>query len=267
MTSEATLYEDAQIDAAVVTALNDSENAPFWRQAYGSAIRRIRSMSILAGNGEPSLREVAALLDNDTVLEALAQAGAARSGETERERDSHVNQDWLENEWRPMDHGLRNHVVEGIRPTAASRLTVTGPTGETGAPTIGERRGPWLHDGRLRWDIYRLPTQIRAPIGKVIEELNPAAPSAKRAMQAESNPMDSLRPNMLNMTQYAVTVAYSLNAITLDEGLRLKNQIAEWRARLPRPRAKGRSRRKARRRTTADTNRDRTVPTAPAAAE
>ena len=75
MTSKATLYEDAQIDAAVITVLNGSGNAPFWRQAYRSTIHRIRSMSILAGNNEPSLQEVAALLDNDTVLEALVQAG------------------------------------------------------------------------------------------------------------------------------------------------------------------------------------------------
>ena len=90
MTSQATLYEDAQIDAAVITALKDSTNAPFWHQAYGSAIRRIRSISMLAGNGEPSLREIAALLDNDTVLEALVQTGTARSGETEPEHENHT---------------------------------------------------------------------------------------------------------------------------------------------------------------------------------
>ena len=224
-------------------------------------------MSILAGNGEPSLLEVAALLGNDTVLEALVQAGAARSGETERERDSHVNHGWLENDWRPMDHGLRNHIVEGIRLTAASGLTVTGPTGQTSTPTIGERRGPWLHYGQLRWNISRLPAQIQTPIKKVIEELNPAAPPPERTAQIEKDPTDNLRLNMLSMIHDAVTVACGLNAITRDEGLRLKSQIAEWRARLRQPRGKGHARRRTRRRTTTDTNRRRTAPTAPVAAE
>ena len=278
MTSQATLYEDAQIDAAVITALNDSTNAPFWRQAYGSAIRRIRSMSMLAGNGEPSLGEIAALLDNDTVLEALVQAGAARSGGTERERDSHINQGWLENDWRPMDHGLRNRIVEDIRLAAASRLRVTGPTGQTNAPTIGERRGPWLHDGRLRWNVSPLPGHIRKAVHKAVHQLHGTAwagaettPVGTRppeeTLAAEHDGKDDLRRNIINVIENAAVAASCLCAITVEESRQLKNQIAEWRARLRRPRGNGRNPRTTRRRTTADTNRGRTAPTAPAAAE
>ena len=278
MTSQATLYEDAQIDAAAITAFNGSANAPFWRQAHGSAIRRIRSMSMLAGNGEPSLREAAALLDNDTVLEALVQAGAARIGETEREHENRINQGWLKNDWRAMDHGLRNRIVEGIRLTAASRLTLIGPTNKKGTPTVGERRGPWLHDGQLRWNVSRLPAHIRKAVHKVVHQLHGTAWAGKQTTPAETGPPeealaaenegnDDLRRNIINVIANAAVAASCLCAITVEESQQLKNQIAEWRARLRRPRGKGRTRGRTPRRTTADTNPDRTAPTAPAATE
>lgn len=271
MTSQATLYEDAQIDAAVIRALNGSANAPFWRQAYGSAIHRIRSMSILAGNGEPSLREIAALLDSDTVLEALVHAGAARSNESERKHDSHINQSRLVNDWRPMDHELQNHIVEGIRLTAARRLRLTG---QTGTPTIGDRRGPWLHDARLRWDISRLPAHIQKAVHEVVHQLHGTACAAERTTPAGTGPSeetpgaendinDDLRRNIINVIENGTIAASCLWAITVDESRQLKDQIAEWRARLRRPRGNRHNRRE----NTADTNRHRTAPTAPAAAE
>ena len=232
MTSEAMLYEDAQIDAAVITALNGSGNTPFWRQAYGSAIRRIRSMSMLAGNGEPSLGEIGALLGNDTVLEALAQAGATRKTETQREHENRINQGWLEKDWRPMDHGLRNRIVEGIRLTAASRLTVTGPTGQTDAPTIGKRRGPWLHDGRLRWNVSPLPAHIRKAVHKAVHQLHGTAWAGKQTtpvgthpseetLAAENDGNDDLRRNIINVIENAAVAASCLCAITVEESRQL----------------------------------------------
>ena len=274
MTTQSTLYEDAQIDAAVITAFNGSANAPLWRQAYGSAIRRIRSMSMLAGNGEPSLGEIGALLGNDTVLEALVQAGAARKTETQREHENRINQGWLKNDWRAMDHGLRNRIVEGIRLTAASRLTLTGPTNKKGTPTVGERRGPWLHDGQLRWNVSRLPAHIRKAVHQLHgtawagEQTTPVGTRpSEETLAAENDGNDDLRRNIINVIENAAVAASCLCAITVEESRQLKNQIAEWRARLRRPHGKGRTRRRTPRRSTADTNPGRTAPTAPVAAE
>ena len=178
-----------------------------------------------------------------------------------------------------MDHGLRNRIVEGIRQAAASRLTLTGPTGETSAPTIGERRGPWLHDGRLHWDISRLPAHIREPVHTVVHQLHGTAWAGKQTTPAGTGPPeetpaaenntndDDLRRNIINVIENAAVAASCLCAITVEESRQLKNQIAEWRARLRRPRGKRRNRTTTRRRTTPDTNRGRTAPTAPAAAE
>ena len=173
MTSEATLYEDARIDAAIIGAQDGAADEPFWHQAYTSAIRGTRSMSILAASWEPNLCEVAALLDNDTVLEALAEAGSARTSSTEDDQRSRTNQGWLTRDWRAMDHRLRNSIVEGIRQAANSSLTVTDTTGEAGTPTIGERRGPWFHDGQLRWNICKLSARTRTAIERVVCELHP----------------------------------------------------------------------------------------------
>ncbi len=182
MTSETTLYDNARIDAAIVNQVNEKEYQPFWLQAYASAIRRTRSISLLAGNREPDLRETAALIGDDTVLETLVHAGAIRTRNTEREQDSRANQGWLETEWRPMDHNLRNQIAEGIRRAAETRLTVTDTTGAAGAQTIGERQGAWLHDGQLLWDISRLPARARAAIEDAVEEMYPPArPKGKAA--------------------------------------------------------------------------------------
>ena len=173
MTSEATLYEDARIDAATISAHYGAADDLFWHQAYTSAIRRTRSISILAASWEPNLCEVAALLDNDTVLEALAEVGSARTRNTEDDQRNRTNQGWLTNDWRAMDHRLRNSIVEGIRQAANSSLTVTDTTGEAGASTIGKRQGPWFHDGHLRWNISRLPARTRTAIEQVVSELHP----------------------------------------------------------------------------------------------
>ena len=93
-----------------------------------------------------------------------------------------------------------------------------------------------------------------------------SAPSRTNSA-GRGDPTQDLRRNILGMIQYALAIACGLNAITLEEGLRMKNQIAEWRARLRQPRGKGGARRRTRRRPTANTNRDRAAPTPPAAAE
>ncbi len=176
MTSENTLYENARIDAAIVSEVNETEHQPFLLQTYASAIRRTRSISLLAGNGEPDLRETAALIGDDAALEALVHSGAIRTRNTEREQDSRTNQGWLQMQWRAMDHNLRNRIAEGIRRTAESSLTVTDTAGAAGAQTIGERQGAWLQNGRLRWDISQLPARARAAIEDTVDEMHPKAP-------------------------------------------------------------------------------------------
>ena len=147
MTSEATLYDDARVDAAITTSSDDAiSSEPFWDQAFTNAIRKTRSISTLACNDAPNLREVGALLYNDTALEALVDAGAARTRGAERENDSRLNRIWLEKDWAEMDHGLRARLIEGIQRAGQSKLTVSDMTGGTGAPTVGERRGPWFQD-------------------------------------------------------------------------------------------------------------------------
>ncbi|MCY4637927.1 MAG: hypothetical protein OXG04_26115 [Acidobacteria bacterium] len=175
MTNETTLYENARIDAAIVNEVNEKEYQPFWLQAYASAIRRTRSISLLAGNGEPDLRETAALIGDNTALEALVHSGAIRTRKTEREQDSRANQNWLETEWRPMDYNLRNQIAERIPRAAETSLTVTDTTGAAGAQTIGERQGAWLHDGRILWDISQLPARARAAIEDAVDEMYPKA--------------------------------------------------------------------------------------------
>ena len=157
----------------MVHQFNEKEYQPFWLQAYASAIRNTRSISQLAGNGEPNLRETAALIGDNTALEALVHSGAIRTRNTEREQDSRTNQGWLEMQWRPMDHNLRNQIAEGIRRAAETSLTVTDTTGEAGTQTIGKRQGAWLHHGRLLWDISQLPARARAAIEDAVDEMYP----------------------------------------------------------------------------------------------
>ncbi len=186
MTSEATLYENARIDAAIIGEINETEHQPFLLQTYASAIRRTRSISLLAGSGEPDLRETAALIIDDAALEALVHSGAIRTRNTEREQDSRTNQGWLEMQWRPMDHNLRNRIAEGIRRAAETSLTVTDTTGAAGAQAIRKRQGAWLRDGRLLWDISQLPARARAAIEDAVDEMYPPTIPREQAADAET---------------------------------------------------------------------------------
>jgi hypothetical protein len=181
MPSEATLYEDARVDAAIIATHDGGCDEPFWQQAYTSTIQRTRSLSIFAGNGETSLCEVAALLNNETVMEALALAGAARTRNTEQEAQSRSNRLWLKMDWRELNHDLRYHIIKGILQAGNSRLTVTDRTGKAGSVTIGDRRGHWFQDGKLRWDISKLPASTREAIISTSREFHPPASPAPAA--------------------------------------------------------------------------------------
>jgi len=235
MTTQATLYEDARIDAGIVAAVTGVPEAPFWRQMYTGAIHRARSVAILTGNGEPSLEEAGALLDNNAVLEALVKAGTATNPDSDDDRSNYMNQEWLRNDWQRMDRNLRHHIADSIRRTAASRLEITEAEPAAPATRIGERRGRWLDNGRLRWNISRLPATIKAAILNTVDELNHVtdmAETAEPGLPERNDPMNPVRLDVLTAIEKAAVAASSLRAITLSESTDLKNKIAEWRARL-----------------------------------
>ena len=171
MTSEATLYENARIDAAIVSEVNETEHQPFLLQTYASAIRRTRSISLLAGNGEPDLRETAALIGDD----AVEASSLRRNQDAEHNASRTAAQpSGLQMRGGPRDH---NCATGSPRDTANSEpsLPVTETAGAAGAQTIGERQGAWLQDGRLRWDISQLPARTRAAIENAVDEMHPKA--------------------------------------------------------------------------------------------
>ena len=160
-------YINAQIDAAAVTAINNSSD-PFWNQAYTNAIHRTRLAVMQAGNPEPNLRETAALLANDTLLERTVTAATARTAGTPDEADGQSSSYWLRHDWLGLDHNLRNAIREGIRNTANSKLTIQCLE-RPGPPTpIGDRDKDWMRGRELLWDTGTLPEHVQKAIRETI---------------------------------------------------------------------------------------------------
>lgn len=172
MKNHSDVYASARIDAAVVGALTGDSNETFWQQAYTNAIYRTQIASIQGGIPEPTLRETAALLDNDTVLDGLFEAAVAKTAGTEQEHEGITSRKWLHHDWRGLSHGLRNAIRDGIREAGASNLTVRYLELSEEPTTIGNRRGDWIRDGKLLWETSRLPEAVRGSIETAIEELS-----------------------------------------------------------------------------------------------
>ena len=144
------MYANARIDGAVVEALTIGSNDRFRKEACISAIHRTRTAAIQGRQPEPSLRETAALLDNDTVLDGLFEAAAARTAGTEFQQYGLAGRQWLHHDWRGLNQRLQNAIRDCIRHAGASRLTVRALLLSPAPTTIRDRRGnSATHNGLL----------------------------------------------------------------------------------------------------------------------
>ena len=215
---QATLYEDAYFDAAVVNSLVEKLDEPFWQQAYTSVIRWIRIAAELAGTEEPDLRRIAALAADDGKLKELVEKAFEKCGDhtvglpgikrpavgprdEERELREHTARNlrrWHNEEWSNLHPKLRRSITEGLHLTAHSDLVVyprNGTVNGEGVP-IGERRGPWKD-----WNEGTLPLRIAGSIQKATAKLRGETNEILERARARAQPAQTGGPNKPAATQ------------------------------------------------------------------
>ena len=216
--NQATLYEDAYFDAAVVNSLVEKLDEAFWQQACTSVIRWIRIAAELAGTEEPDLRRIAALAANDSKLEKLVEKAFEKCGdhtvrlpvikrravgprEEERELREHTANNlrrWHRQEWSSLHPNLRRGIAEGLHLTAHSDVVVyprNGTADGEGVP-IGERRGPWKD-----WDEGTLPLRIADSIQKTAAKLRGETDEILERARARAQAAQTGGPNGPTATQ------------------------------------------------------------------
>lgn len=250
MRNHSDVYASARIDAAVVGALTRNGNEKFWQQAYTNAIYRTRIASIQGGIPEPTLRETAALLDNDTVLDGLFEAAVAKTAGTEQEHEGITSRKWLHHDWRGLNHGLRNTIRDGIREAGASNLTVRNLKLSRAPTAIGDRRGDWFRDGELLWETSRLPEAAQGAIETAVEELS--SDPERPGTNVGTRKLVNARRDVIDSIDNAMAAADALGLLNTYERERWKDDVGRWR--------KENTVKNARRMTTA-ARRRRTMPT------
>ena len=218
MKNQSDVYASAHIDAAVVSALSGNSNEKFRKQAYTNAIYRTRIAAIQGSVPEPSLRETAALLDNDTVLDELFEAAAAKTAGTEHEHDGINSRKWLRHDWRGLDQKLQNAIRDDIRKAGASKLNVRRLTLSGARTAIGDRREDWIRDGELLWETSQLPEHVQEAIETAVEGLSsdPERPITKvgpqQLVNARRGVIDSIENTMAAADASACSTRPSGNA-------------------------------------------------------
>lgn len=251
MTDETTLYEDARIDAVVVSMFDSpaSPPEPFWISAYTNTIRRVRSLALLSGAPAPPLREVAALILNDPVLDGMAEAGARRAvaGDEVQGFRAQENRRWLYCQWCELGAQRRGAIAGRIAAAAACPLAVV-PAAGGDSVAVGDLVGPWLDGGRLLWNLDGLPDPVRREITSVAaeffrlrcgSELSSKVKVRRRREESPAvvsdGPTDALREHLIQTIASAGEAAVGYEAISVAEGRRLAADVAVWSARLGRP--------------------------------
>lgn len=224
------MYANAHIDGEVVAALNSAGNEPFWKQAFTSVIHRIRVAAVQAGNPEPTVRETAALLDNEIVLDGLFHAAIAKSGATETEDRDIAG--WLNHDWRGLDYNLQNAIREGIRNAGTSKLTVRRLRANAAPTAIGDRRGDWIDNGKLLWDTSSLPREMQETIQATAHEILEQPETGNMRIAAHRLSTAGLR--IIDTIESAITAAKSLEILTAVEHERYKDDMRKWRDRIER---------------------------------
>ena len=207
----ADLYIDARIDGNVVQALSQGTGEPFWDQAYTNTIYRIRLAARQTGSPEPTLEEIPALLVNDTVLDGLFEAAAARTAGTELEHDGLANREWLRYDWRGLSPELRNAITEGFRAAARTRIPMNG-TGNKA--TVTTRREPWTCEGKLVADTDGLPSEIRAAIERAMAQVLPLDNEDAPKIEIDSHRLRKTAAGILDTIDNAVAAGAALGIIT-----------------------------------------------------
>ena len=181
---------------------------PFWMAAYSDTFYHIGLAALHAGQSEPDLREMATLLDNETALEELFEAAAARTAGTRDEQNGRKSLEWLHEVWRGIGPELQEAIREGIR---------------EGAGTKGPARGQ-RHDGQRR------------------ERANkPRAERARNATAATSGDEEGGRPRtenreltrarheLIDAIEKTISAAGALGIVTATEIERYADEIRGWR--------------------------------------
>ena len=186
-------YANARVDAAIVQAVAESSDEPFWIYAQTSLIRWVRTAHRLTGEPEPGIRAITEIAQDKAKLQALVAKAVDRAKTPDERTEARELERWL-TDWLSLDPKLISAQMTTLTCIGArtQRTTVTSRDGKH-RTRIGERTGSWD-----LWDPSSLPPYARKAAYDALSELrggrpsttptpdDPGATSTRRATRARS---------------------------------------------------------------------------------
>ena len=188
----------ALLDGYVVNALAGPDLQPFWAQAYGSVIRRVRDAHRLAGEAPPTIDSIAWLVCRPEALAALVArgVGARRAADP----DCVDLARWHSRDWLALDAGLRSAIATGLTaaaaaPAASGLRRVEGCAVPAGPAVDGAQRletetvafGAWTGEGP-RWPGLLVEPAVLAGLRLGFAAFDPLPDPAAPSAPAVSSP-------------------------------------------------------------------------------
>ena len=164
-------YANARVDAAIVQAVAESSDEPFWIYAQTSLIRWVRTAHHLAGEPEPGIRAITEIAQDKAKLQALVAKAVDRAKTPDERTEARELERWL-TDWLSLDPKLISAQMTTLTCVGArsQRTTVTSRDGKH-RTRIGERTGSWD-----LWDPSSLPPYARKAAYDALSELRGRAP-------------------------------------------------------------------------------------------